>query len=391
MFGIAIYILLAPLAAFAINIFLGKRLPRGGDWVSLFAIWSGLILSLYLFFTKMLPNWDPAYLETLQFNWLHWGDFHLTIGIALDNMSIMMLVVVTLVSALVHLFSVGYMHGDPKYTRFFAFLSLFSFSMLGLILADNLLIIYAFWELVGLSSYLLIGFWHEKKSAADAAKKAFVVNRVGDAGMLIGILLTFTTLGTLNLHEIAAGVAAGKLTGGMLTAVGLLLFCGAVGKSAQFPLHVWLPDAMEGPTPVSALIHAATMVAAGVYLVARLFTILSFDASLVIAYVGGFTALFAATIAVAQYDIKRVLAYSTLSQLGYMVMALGTGAYMAGFFHLVTHAMFKACLFLGSGSVIHAMHHALNHIDSHDDPQDMRFMGGSLRSKTLINKHFISK
>lgn len=376
MFDIAIYILLAPLVAFGINIFFGNKLPRRGDWISLIAIWSTLFASCYLFFTQVIGNYDPNFSKTLPIEWLFWGDYKLIIGITLDNMSIVMLMVVTLVSSVVHLFSVGYMHGDPKYHRFFAFLSLFSFSMLGLVLADNLLIIYAFWELVGLSSYLLIGFWHEKRSASDAAKKAFVVNRVGDAGMLIGILLVFTSLGTLNLHDVAGGVAAGHMSGTLLTIAGLCLFCGAVGKSAQVPLHVWLPDAMEGPTPVSALIHAATMVAAGVYLVARLFVILTPDASVVIAYVGGFTALFAATIAVAQYDIKRVLAYSTLSQLGYMVMALGAGSYMAGFFHLTTHAMFKACLFLGSGSIIHAMHHALHHIHSDDDPQDMRFMGG---------------
>ena len=376
MIGLAIYILLAPLVAFTIVMFFGKRLPRGGDWISLFAIWSGLAISLYLLFTKALGEYNPAFSENLSFDWLFWGDYKLTIGIALDNMTMVMLVVVTLVSALVHLFSVGYMHGDPRYSRFFAYLSFFSFSMLGLILADNLFIIYAFWELVGLSSYLLIGFWYEKDSASNAAKKAFITNRVGDAGMLIGILIVLSTLGTLNLHEISAGVAAGKLSGSLLTAAGICLFMGAIGKSAQFPLHVWLPDAMEGPTPVSALIHAATMVAAGVYLVARLFVILTFDASLVIAYVGGFTAIFSATIAVAQNDIKRVLAYSTVSQLGYMVMALGCGAYTAGFFHLVTHAMFKACLFLGSGSVIHAMHHALHHAHRFDDPQDMRNMGG---------------
>ncbi len=376
MLGLALYILLAPLAAFTIVIFFGKKLPRGGDFVSLFAIWSGLAASLYLFFTQMLGHYDANFSLNYRFDWLVWGDYTLKIGIALDNMAMMMLVVVTLVSALVHLFSVGYMKGDPKYHRFFAFLGMFSFSMLGLVLADNLIIIYAFWELVGLSSYLLIGFWHEKEAPPNAAKKAFVTNRIGDAGMLMGILICFTALGTLNLVEIKDGVAAGHLSGGLLTAAGILLFMGAVGKSAQFPLHVWLPDAMEGPTPVSALIHAATMVAAGVYLVARLFPILTPDASLVIAYVGGFTAIFASTIAVAQNDIKRVLAYSTVSQLGYMVMALGAGAYMAGFFHLVTHAMFKACLFLGSGSVIHAMHHALHKIHSHDDAQDMRNMGG---------------
>ncbi|MBT3232795.1 MAG: NADH-quinone oxidoreductase subunit L [Calditrichaeota bacterium] len=377
MFQLAIYILLAPLVAFTINIFWGKRyLPRGGDWISITAIWSGCAFALYMFFTKVLGNYDPNYFQSWQFDWIRWGDYQLRIGIALDNVSLIMLVVVTLVSSLIHLYSTAYMKGDPKYHRFFAFLSFFSFSMIGLVLADNLLIIFCFWELVGLSSYFLIGFWHEKDSAANAAKKAFVANRIGDVGMLIGILLVFTAMGTLNVTEVIAGVAAGKMGGMALTIAGLCLFCGAIGKSAQFPLHVWLPDAMEGPTPVSALIHAATMVAAGVYLVVRIFAILTPEASLVIAYIGGFTALFAATIAVAQYDIKRVLAYSTLSQLGYMVMALGVGSYTAGFFHLVTHAMFKACLFLGSGSVIHAMHGALHHIHSHDDAQDMRFMGG---------------
>lgn len=376
MLQLVLYILLSPLVAFAIVIFFGKKLPRNGDWVSLFAVWTGLLASFYLLFTHVLGNFDPNTVANWQFEWLRWGSYTLVIGIALDNMAVVMLIVVTLVSALVHLFSVGYMKGDPKYHRFFAYLSFFTFSMLGLVLADNLLIIYAFWELVGLSSYLLIGFWYEKKSAADASKKAFITNRVGDAGMLIGILLVFTTLGTLNLSEVAQGVIDGKLAGGLLTFAGLALFCGAIGKSAQFPLHVWLPDAMEGPTPVSALIHAATMVAAGVYLVARLFVILTWDAALVIAYVGGFTALFAATIAVAQNDIKRVLAYSTVSQLGYMIMAMGVGSYMAGFFHLVTHAMFKACLFLGSGSVIYAMHEALHHVHSHKDAQDIRNMGG---------------
>ncbi|HEX7343142.1 MAG TPA: NADH-quinone oxidoreductase subunit L, partial [bacterium] len=375
MISLAIIVLLAPLGAFLIQIFFGKRLPRGGDWVSLSAIFGGLAISLGLF-ARMLAAWDPHFAVTWQFDWLAYGDTVFRIGVNLDNMAIMMLVVVTIVSALVHLFSVGYMHGDPRYSQFFAYLSFFSFSMLGLVLADNLLIIFCFWELVGLSSYLLIGFWYEKKSASDAAVKAFVVNRIGDAGMLAGIALVLATLRTLNLNEVIAAVSRGELSGTLLTIAGLLLFCGAIGKSAQFPLHVWLPDAMEGPTPVSALIHAATMVAAGVYLTARIFPILTPEAGQVIAYVGGFTALFSATIAVAQNDIKRVLAYSTVSQLGYMIMALGSGAYLAGFFHLVTHAMFKASLFLGSGSVIHAMHHALHHTHSHADPQDMRNMGG---------------
>ncbi|MHB8905964.1 MAG: NADH-quinone oxidoreductase subunit L, partial [Melioribacteraceae bacterium] len=258
----------------------------------------------------------------------------------------------------------------------FAYLGIFTFSMLGIVLTHNLLMMYIFWELVGLSSYLLIGFWFEKKSASDAGKKAFIVNRIGDVGMFIGILILFTQYKTFTFDVIYQQIAAGNLpfaSNAWLTAAGILVFMGAVGKSAQFPLHVWLPDAMEGPTPVSALIHAATMVAAGVYLVVRIFVMLTADAMLVIAVVGAVTSLVAATIALTQNDIKKVLAYSTVSQLGYMVMSLGVGAYAFAFFHLVTHAFFKACLFLGSGSVIHAMHHE----------QDIRNMGG-LKKKMPI-------
>jgi len=253
-------------------------------------------------------------------------------------------------------------------------------------LADSLVMMYIFWELVGLSSYLLIGFWFEKESAANASKKAFLTNRVGDIGMFIGIMILFFEIGSFQISGLIEGVQNGAFSGDMtlLTIAGVLVFMGAIGKSAQFPLHIWLPDAMEGPTPVSALIHAATMVAAGVYMVVRIFPILTPDALEVIAYVGGITALMAAIIAITQNDIKRVLAYSTVSQLGYMIMALGVGAYQAGFFHLTTHAMFKACLFLCSGSVIHAMHHALHELKDHDtDPQDMRNMGG-LRDKMPI-------
>ncbi|RJP79284.1 MAG: NADH-quinone oxidoreductase subunit L [Candidatus Zixiibacteriota bacterium] len=388
MIPLAIIVLLAPLAAFTVVIFLGKRLPRGGDWVSLTAIFGGLAISLGLLL-RMIFSGDPNFGAAWQFDWLTYGDTVFRIGINLDAMAIIMLVVVTLVSALVHLFSVSYMKGDVRYSRFFSYLSFFSFSMLGLVLADNLFIIFCFWELVGLSSYLLIGFWYEKKSASDAAVKAFVTNRIGDFGMVIGLALVLGAVGTLNLKEVIGAVEVGRLSGGMLTAAGLLLFCGAIGKSAQFPLHVWLPDAMEGPTPVSALIHAATMVAAGVYLTARIFPILTPEAGQVIAYVGGFTAFMAATIAVAQNDIKRVLAYSTVSQLGYMIMALGAGAYTAGFFHLVTHAMFKAALFLGSGSVIHAMHHSLHKVHSHADPQDMRNMGGLRKHLPTTYKTFL--
>ncbi len=377
----AIIVWLLPLFSFAVVLLNSKRLPRQGDFLSLATIFIGLFISMKLFGQMMM---QPAgYQENLSFGWIPIGAHSIQIGVHFDILTSIMLLVVTIVSSLVHLFSTKYMEGDPKYGRFFAYLSLFSFSMLGLVLADSLLGLYIFWELVGLSSYLLIGFWHEKPGPAYASKKAFITNRVGDFGMLLGILLIFAILGDLNLQLIFTAVADGKIPMGMLTIIGLLLFCGAVGKSAQFPLHVWLPDAMEGPTPVSALIHAATMVAAGVYLVGRIFPIITPDAGLVIAMVGGFTAFFAATIAIAQYDIKKVLAYSTISQLGYMIMGLGVGAYTAGLFHLVTHAMFKACLFLASGSVIHAMHYALHHSGSHADPQDMRNMGGMRKAMPI--------
>ncbi|MGA7104316.1 MAG: NADH-quinone oxidoreductase subunit L, partial [Candidatus Deferrimicrobiaceae bacterium] len=284
------------------------------------------------------------------------GRFVINAGILVDNLTAVMLVIVTLVSFLVHLFSVGYMHGDPKYSRYFAYLSVFSFSMLGLVLAESFFFIYIFWELVGFSSYALIGFWFEKKSAADAGKKAFIVNRIGDFGFLIGFLLLFATTGVLGFDEVFQAIGEGKIGGTLLTLAGIGIFCGAIGKSAQFPLHVWLPDAMEGPTPVSALIHAATMVAAGVYLVGRVYPIFTPDAFLVIAYIGLLTLFIAGTIAITATDIKKVLAYSTCSQLGYMILGLGVGGFTAGLAHLTTHAAFKACLFLGSGSVIHAVH-----------------------------------
>ena len=373
-----ILIPLLPLGAYGVQAFFGRRLPRGGDWVPLAAIAASFALSVGLFY-EILTAYDPLYRIALpRWTWLDLATTQITVGLLVDNIAVIMLMVVTLVSGLVHLYSVGYMHGDPRYYRFFGFLGLFSFSMLGLVLVDNFLLLYVFWELVGLSSYLLIGFWYEKPAAAAACKKAFLVNRIGDLGFFIGIMIIFWKLGVFDYDSVYQGVAAGGIEGWLLTAAGLCLFCGAIGKSAQFPLHVWLPDAMEGPTPVSALIHAATMVAAGVYMVTRMFPILTPDALVVIAYIGGITAILGATIAVAQHDIKRVLAYSTISQLGYMIMGLGVGAYVAGFFHLVTHAAFKACLFLGSGSVIHAMHHV--YAKSDVDPQDMRNMGG-LKSK----------
>jgi NADH-quinone oxidoreductase subunit L len=283
-------------------------------------------------------------------DWLTIGDFHVDFGLKLDALSMMMLLVVTGVGGLIHIYSYAYMDDDDGKARFFAELSLFTFSMLGIVLANNFLEMFIFWELVGVSSYLLIGYWFEKPSAGDAAKKAFIVNRLGDFGFLLGILMVWEAHNSLNFSVL-------KDAGMVTTIAGLLVFCGAVGKSAQFPLHVWLPDAMEGPTPVSALIHAATMVAAGVYMLCRTFYLYDATGLQVIAYIGGFTALIAALMAVQQSDIKRIIAYSTLSQLGYMVMSVGLSGPSQAMFHLTTHAFFKALLFLSAGSVILGMHH----------------------------------
>lgn len=381
----SIAILLLPLISFVILIFFGKKFPK------LYLLGTGIL------FTTLALSIAVAYFmlssysgETLgfSFTWIDFGNvantgpLSIDLGIEITNITALMLIVVNLISALVHLYSIEYMHGDIRYTRYFAYLGIFTFSMLGIVLTDNILMMYIFWELVGLSSYLLIGFWFEKDSAADAGKKAFLVNRVGDIGMFIGILILFTSYGTFKFSEIFEQISLGNLpfdSTTILTAAGILIFMGAIGKSAQFPLHVWLPDAMEGPTPVSALIHAATMVAAGVYLIVKIFVMLTADAMLVIAVVGGITAFVAATIALTQNDIKKVLAYSTVSQLGYMVLAVGVGAYAFAFFHLVTHAFFKACLFLGSGSVIHAMHHE----------QDIRHMGGLRKKMPLTYYTFL--
>jgi NADH-quinone oxidoreductase subunit L len=377
---LAIAVLLLPLLSFTILIFFGKRLPRKGDWLEVGVLFVALAISVVILINKLSAHFD----ETLKFTfqWINFGNvpglgqLNVKLGIMIDNLAAIMLVVVTLVSAVVHLFSVGYMEGDVRYSRYFAYLGFFTFSMIGIVLTNNFFTMYVSWELVGISSYLLIGHWYERKSASDAGMKAFIVNRVGDIGFFIGILILFLAYRTFDFDSIFDAIGRGQLpfdSPAWLTATGIFIFCGAVGKSAQFPLHVWLPDAMEGPTPVSALIHAATMVAAGVYLVARTFVMMTGDALLVIAYIGGITAFISATIAIAQNDIKKVLAYSTISQLGYMTMGLGVGAYTAGFFHLVTHAWFKAGLFLGAGSVIYAMHHE----------QDIRSMGG-LKNKLPI-------
>ena len=327
-------------------------------------------------------------LDIALYTWATSGDLTIRIGLYIDQLTVAMLLLVTIVSGLVHVYTIGYMHGDPGYARFFGNIALFTFSMLMLVMSDNFLQLFVFWEAVGLCSYLLIGHWYERQAARAAATKAFIVNRIGDFGFLLGILLVCVVFGTLQYQPVFAAVTAqagatvdllGAVGGGWevsaMTLIGLLLFVGAVGKSAQVPLHVWLPDAMEGPTPISALIHAATMVTAGVFMVARLAPL--YNASLVamnvVAIVGGVTMVVGATIALTQYDIKRVVAYSTLSQLGYMMMACGLGGYVAGVYHLLTHGAFKALLFLGCGSVILAIHHE----------QDMRRMGG-LKTKMPV-------
>ncbi|MEN6520420.1 MAG: NADH-quinone oxidoreductase subunit L [Armatimonadota bacterium] len=412
-----------PLAAFAAIIFFGPKLKSNAAYVAIAAIVSSFLISAGIGYEWFFVHHAQA-AANFYADWIPTGTSVLRIGFGVDSLTIMMLFVVTIVSMMVQIFSIGYMHGDPRYPRFFAYLSLFTAAMLSLIIANTILLMYISWELVGLTSYLLIGFWFEKPEAMRAAKKAFLVTRVGDVGFFLGLLLLYLNTGTVELAgifkqvellkipqvhipalgfvaSIILGIMAYGLAGAVLkgtkrlpvaifaglaifgaafmliphgpvqmslaAVASLLLFWGAVGKSAQFPLHVWLPDAMQGPTPVSALIHAATMVAAGVYLVARMYPLFHVDMTAlnVVAVVGAFTAVFAATMGIVMNDIKQVLAYSTISQLGYMMMGLGVGGYTAGLFHLMTHAYFKANLFLGSGSVIHGT-----------GTQDMRQMGG---------------
>lgn len=390
---IGIVILLLPLLSFSVNIFWGRKLGKASSLIATSLLGIELIFSFIVFFYKVFNQFERTTflkgifqfelsnnIHQLKFPWIDISSIKIFVGIGIDNLAAIMLVVVAIISFLVHLFSIEYMAGDPRFSRYFAYLGLFTFSMNGIVLANNFLFMYIFWELVGISSYLLIGFWYEKKTAADAGKKAFIVNRIGDLGFFVGIMILYFSYGTLLFDDVFSNISKGLLPFNSevaLTFAGILVFCGAIGKSAQFPLHVWLPDAMEGPTPVSALIHAATMVAAGVYLTARVFTMFTADALSFIAVIGAITAFLAATIAITQVDFKRILAYSTVSQLGYMIMSLGIGAYTMGFFHLVTHAWFKAALFLASGSVIHAMHHSAHHLRDHStDPQDIRNMGG---------------
>lgn len=380
---------LLPVLAFVLIIAFGRKLPGEGAYVAIACMLGSLVMSVSIAVKWFLLGAGHANhgLYSVSAPWMPTANFSIDMGFSIDSLTIMMLLVVTVVASMVQIYSIGYMHGDKRYPRFYAYLSLFAAAMLALVIANNLLLMFMSWELVGLTSYLLIGFWFEKKSAMRACKKAFLVTRVGDVGFMAGMILLYLQTGTLNmfgetgifehLNKLQGLVHIGSWSISIAAMAGLLLFCGAVGKSAQFPLHVWLPDAMEGPTPVSALIHAATMVAAGVYLVARMYPVYLSDTSHValntVAYVGGFTALFAATIGIAQNDIKRVLAYSTISQLGYMIMSLGVFGYVAAIFHLMTHAFFKAQLFLGSGSVIHGM----------GGIQDMREMGG-LRKKMPV-------
>jgi len=345
-----------PLAASVIIFFFGRWLPKKGSWLGILAIGASLVLSIDLFMRWMDGSLKIPF--EMSWPWFSAGIYPLEWGILLDGPALVMLLVVCTVSFLVQVYSLGYMHDAPRFKRFYAYLSLFTFSMLGLVLANNYLQFFVGWEVMGACSYLLISFEFERDAAAAAGNKAFLTTKLGDLGFYAGLLATFVAVGSFNFGQIQAHLHDGTVSPRMAYLIAMLFFCGAVGKSAQVPLHVWLPDAMEGPTPVSALIHAATMVAAGVFLVARSygFFMLVPNSLEVVAWVGGITAVFAATIALTANDIKKVLAYSTISQLGYMMLGLGVAGYTAGLFHLTTHAAFKALLFLGAGSVIHAAH-----------------------------------
>lgn len=362
---------LFPFLAFAVNILFGRKLKKSSAIISVAASSISLLIAALTFLGNL--KGEGSYVIA---KWLAFNGVALNFGVIVDPLSCMMLLVVTIVGTLIQIYSIGYMHDDQRFSRFFAYMSLFMGSMLGLVLADNFVILYIFWEGVGLCSYLLISFWFERPAAAKAGMKAFITTRIGDTGLLIGIFLLFFSTKTLYFKDLAN--LSGDNT--IFTIAALLIFCGAIGKSAQFPLHVWLPDAMEGPTPVSALIHAATMVAAGVYLVARTYGIfITHHASLIlVAYIGAITAFFTASIALVNNDIKRILAYSTISQLGLMMMGLGVGGYSAGSFHLMTHAFFKALLFLCAGSVIYSIH-----------TQDIKKMGGLFGRMKITGTTFI--
>jgi NADH-quinone oxidoreductase subunit L len=362
---------LLPLASFFISLFTSER------YAWLVSISASLLLLASAVCSALLVSslWnEPPHL--IHLDWFSIQSYHFSANILLNNQSILMLLVVSVISFLVHIYSIGYMAGDNGIKRYFAMLGFFTFSMQGIVLADSLLLIFIFWELVGFSSYMLIGHYHEKIEAGNASRKSFIMNRLGDAGFLIGLMIVWTNTNSFNLSEILQPDTLFEWQ----TAASLCIFCGVIGKSAQFPLFTWLPDAMEGPTPVSALIHAATMVAAGVYLSARIFLLFTPPALMVVACLGAITALIGSLAALAQYDIKKILAYSTISQLGLMMMAIGMGIVNAALQHLFTHAFFKACLFLSAGSVIHALHLAQQQAHQHFDIQDIRNLGG-LRKK----------
>ncbi len=370
-----------PLAGFLTLVLVGRRMgePLAG-WLATAAMGGSFMATLVVYLGLLGEDSGERFFNQTLYSWIPAGSFSVDVGFFVDPLAVTMCLFITFVATLIHLYSIGYMHGDENFSKFFVYLNLFAFSMLMLVLGDNLLITFLGWEGVGACSYLLISFWFTDPANATAGKKAFVTNRIGDWGFLVAMFLIFTSLGSLKYVDVLSG--AGTLAGVTATSIVLLLFVGAIGKSAQLPIYVWLPDAMAGPTPVSALIHAATMVTAGVFLMTRMNPIIAEAygwAPSIIAWTGALTALFAATVAVAQNDIKKVLAYSTVSQLGYMFLAVGTGAYVAAIFHMVTHAFFKALLFLGSGSVIHGMH----------DEQDMRRMGGLARLMPITAGTFI--
>jgi NADH-quinone oxidoreductase subunit L len=372
-----------PLLGFFIILLFGRKLgePFAGIVATAMTAASFVVVALTYFKLLSLPTEDRHHVFTL-FSWIPVGSLKIDMAWLVDPLSITMALFITGIGSLIHLYAIGYMHGDPKFPKFFMYLNLFVFSMLMLVLGENLLVTFLGWEGVGACSYFLISFWHTRDSAASAGKKAFVTNRVGDWGMMVAMFLAFTAVGTLSYEGINHAAEKGGLAAVTATGIALMLFVGACGKSAQLPLYLWLPDAMEGPTPVSALIHAATMVTSGVFLLTRMSPVLHASypwAGDLIATVGAITALFAATIAVAQTDIKKVLAYSTVSQLGFMFLAIGSGAYVAAIFHMITHAFFKALLFLGSGSVIHGMHHE----------QDMRRMGALRKVMPITGFTFI--
>ena len=375
---------LLPLIGFLINGLFGKKINSekiSGILASLL-VFIPFVLTIISFVEMLGLEPESRKIGITYFNWILTGNLGINYAFTVDPLSLVMLLIVLGVGFLIHVYSIGYMHNDKEYSKFFAYMNLFIFAMLNLVLADNFLLLFLGWEGVGLCSYLLIGFWHEKKFAGDAAKKAFIINRIGDFGFLIAMFLVFANFGTLEISKFLGNIANLPLNNSLLIAISLLFFLGATGKSAQIPLFVWLPDAMAGPTPVSALIHAATMVTAGVYFIARcsVLYVLSPISTNIVLFIGIFTAIFAATIAIKQNDIKKILAYSTISQLGFMFIALGTFSYAVAIFHLITHAFFKALMFLGSGSVIHSM----------QDEQDITKMGAlKTKMKTTFITFFI--